>query len=356
MRPIHLAGRALVSTLGMSLAQAVAAIGLRSSTPPSRYALAGRGNGTAPYYAIPYQADGWENRARKLIGLVAQEAQADRARQGALFVATSAMDAAAAEDNLRDMDFHLLASRIAEWLDWSGPVYLVSTACTSGINAMLSALELLRSGSVSDALILGIEMDNHLTVPGFAALQLLAQDRCRPFAADRDGLILGEAVSALHLSAHETSSWRILGGANVVDGSQPTGATQAAVVEMCQRALRASGVDANQIDLIKVQAAGSPLNDAVEAAAMRQVFPELPGLVSLKPHIGHCMGASGIAEIALLLSCLEQGAWPVCPDAADPALEVRLATQAPRRVERLLATILGFGGSHACVVLERNPT
>lgn len=354
MKPVYLAGRALASVLGLNLAQAAATMNQPSRDEPSRYTLPGRANGTVPYFAIPYQADCRNKRAQELILRTALEAKADHARQGALFIATSAHDTDAAEQNIHEMDFHLLSSRIAGWLNWQGPVYLVSTACTSSINAILSAMELLQSGEMSEALVLGIELNNRLTVPGFAALQLLTQSKSKPFSAARDGLILGEAVVVLRLSTQEITPWRVLGGSNIVDGTQPTGASETAVLEMCQRALAASGIQPHQIDLIKVQAAGSLSNDSVEAAGLRQAFINLPALVSLKPLIGHCMGASGAAEIALLLSCLEQGLWPDPSDAADPALGVRLAARAPQQVRRLLATIIGFGGSHAAVVLERS--
>jgi 3-oxoacyl-[acyl-carrier-protein] synthase-1 len=145
----------------------------------------------------------------------------------------------------------------------------------------------------------------------------------------------------------------MLGGANVVDGSQPTGASAAAVVSMYQRALEASGLAAEAIDLIKVQAAGSPGNDAVEAQGLRDAFAVVPALVSLKSAIGHTMGASGAAEIALLTVCLEQGVWPKYADETDAGLGVVLTAAAPDKARRVLATILGFGGSHASVVLER---
>jgi 3-oxoacyl-[acyl-carrier-protein] synthase-1 len=143
-----------------------------------------------------------------------------------------------------------------------------------------------------------------------------------------------------------------LGGANVVDGANPTGASESALAAMFAQTLAASGLAADQIDLIKVQAAGSPGNDLAEARALRMAFEPVPALVSLKSSIGHTMGASGAAEIALLTACLESGAWPGPADAADPELGVELAVAVPP-VRRLLATILGFGGSHAAVVLER---
>jgi 3-oxoacyl-[acyl-carrier-protein] synthase-1 len=251
------------------------------------------------------------------------------------------------------MDYAAFSNKIAAWLEWSGPVYVISTACTSSLNALIAAQALLNAGEAEDALVLGIELDNQLTLGGFAALQLLSTGGSKPFGANRDGLVLGEAVAAMRLSTRETAQWKIEGGANVVDGSQPTGASAAAVVSMYQRALAASGLVADAIDLIKVQAAGSPGNDAVEAQGLREAFPIMPSLVSLKAAMGHTMGASGAAEIVLLTACMEQDAWPKYVAEADTELGVELAVSAPDKVRHVLATILGFGGSHASVVLGR---
>lgn len=344
--PVYLAGRALASALGMDLVQAVTAV-RHGGVAPAHYALPGQLNTTVPWLPIPYQAASWNDRVRQLVQDTAKVAEAERARHGALFIATSGLDG----QESGDMDFHALADRIAAWLQWQGPVHIVSTACTSSMNAVLTALELLRAGEVTDALVLGLELDNQLTVPGFAAMQLLTPTHSKPYAQDRDGLLLGEAVAMLRLSIQEHTPWRILGGANVVDGGQATSASATAVTIMCQRALTASGVSSRDIDLIKVQAAGSPGNDAAEAAGLLSAFGTVPPLVSLKPLLGHCMGASGAAEIVLLLSCLEQGVWPVVTHPAEPALGVQLAAQAPASVKCVLTNILGFGGSHTAVVL-----
>ena len=90
-----------------------------------------------------------------------------------------------------------------------------------------------------------------------------------------------------------------MGGANVVDGRNPSGTEASAVHAMCRDALERSGLRPADIDLIKVQAAGSPVNDAIEVEALKQVFEPLPPLVSLKSAIGHTLGAAGAAELAL---------------------------------------------------------
>ncbi len=352
MKTVHLAGRGLACSLGLDLPQAVAALA-RTPPLPAQHFVPGSLNGHYPYYEVPFQSESWDRRARQLVQHVAAEAGAARARQGVLFIASSSLDIGAAEEGAAQMDFGTFADKIGGWLDWEGPVYVVSTACTSSLNALLAAYAMLQQGDADDALVLGLELDGRLTMGGFAALQLLSPTHCKPFGAARDGLVLGEAVAALRLSTRETGVWQLLGGANVVDGAQPTSASPAAVESMCRRALAASSRSPEDVDLIKVQAAGSPGNDAAEAEGLYQVFASLPALVSLKAVMGHTMGAAGAAEIALLTATLEQGVWPEYMHEVDAELGVVLAAHAPNRVRTFLATILGFGGSHAAVVLER---
>ncbi len=353
MKPVQVAGRGLACSLGLDVLQALAALP-HSASNLSQYGLPGAMGGSYPFHSIPFRAATWDERARQLVQRVALEAGGAQARRGVLFLASSSLDIGAAEQGAAEMDFDAFANKIAGWLEWEGPVYLVSTACTSGINALLAARAMLQSGDAEDAMVLGLELENRVTLGGFAALQLLSPGGCRPFGAARDGLGLGEAVAALRLSLRETASWRLLGGANVVDGSQPTTASVDTVAAMYQRALTDSGLSAQSIDLIKVQAAGSPANDSVEADALCSTFSPMPALVSLKAAMGHTMGASAVAEIALLTACIEHGVWPAQEDHIDPALEVQFARRAPECAKRILATILGFGGSHASVILERN--
>lgn len=350
MKPVYLSGRGLACALGLDVDESLLA--LRQGGVSSAFiTLSGESSATYPYFTIPCQFGDWNERARKLVQRVAAEACASH--EGVLFIATSSFDIGAAEQGALQGGYRTFADKIAAWLDWSGPVYVISTACTSSINALLAAHALLSSGEVDEALVLGVELDNRLTLGGFAALQLLSSSSSKPFGAHRDGLVLGEAVSALRLSTRETSGWRLLGGASLVDGTQPTSASVSAVISMYQCALGKSGLSAGEIDLVKVQAAGSPGNDAVEAQGLRAVFPLLPTLVSLKGVMGHTMGASGAAELALLTASLENEVWPRYVDEMDESLGVNLAVWPPDSVRRVMMTILGFGGSHGTVILER---
>lgn len=350
MNAVYVAGRGLVSTLGPDVASAVSAVRAGGVDPVRR--------DVAPGVAWPFQAiddpdTAWWTRAQRLVLQAVSESGAlATARSGPLFVASSSVDIGGRErDGNFVPGFHHLAQRVAEWLSWSGPVFTVSTACTSSSNAVLSASAEIAAGRCTEALVIGIELENRLTVAGFGAMQLLSSHGARPLGLARDGLVLGEAVAVLHLSS-TPSRWRVAGGANVVDGTDPAGAVQSSVVAMCHQASARSGVPLAAIDLVKLQAAGSVGNDATEAAALREVFTDMPSLVSLKSMLGHTLGASGAAEIALLTACLEEGAWPSPTCEVDPALGVALTGARPPAVRHVLATILGFGGGHAAVVLE----
>ena len=353
-RDVYLAGTGLACALGLDLPDSVDALRRGGVRPTSIAAAEGH---AWPVYTLPGASTAipWLDRARDVIRRVALESGAlATARTGPLFVASSSHDVGHREQAAGfGGDVLEFADRIALWLDWSGPVYAVSTACTSSMNALLSAAALLRRGEADDALVLGVELGNRLTVAGFGAMQLLAPESARPCGAERKGLVLGEAVAALHLSS-TPARWRLAGGANVVDGRDPAGAVADAVEAMCRTALVQSGLSPSDIGLVKPQASGSPANDAVEVEALRRVFSPLPPLVSFKASIGHALGAAGAAEIALLLACLEAdvGAWPSADYPLDEALQVVLIRRAPRPLRHLLASIIGFGGGHTAVVLE----
>jgi 3-oxoacyl-[acyl-carrier-protein] synthase-1 len=354
MRAVPIVGRGLACALGLDVAGCVATLRAGGSPAGSRQLPGGMG-GEFPCFAIPFAGHDWYQRARSLVTRVAAEAGVQPGCRGTLFIATSSFDVGAVEAGVEGAtvgDYRPFIDAVAGWLGWAGPVYAISTACTSSLNALIAAQAMLDTGVVDEALVLGIELENRLTLGGFAALQLLSRTTSKPFGAGRDGLVLGESVAALRLVANGDAPWRLLGGANVVDGANPTGASEAALAAMIAQALAAGGLEAEQVDLVKVQAAGSPGNDLAEARALRAAFDTLPPLVSLKACMGHTMGASGAAEIALLTASLESGAWPVPAADVDPELGVELAAGAPP-VRRLLATILGFGGSHTSVALER---
>ena len=349
MRPVYLQGRGLVSSLGADLSAALQALG-RGGIAPGQVSLPG---GTHwPYFSIADAEPHWRLRARRCIEAAMQQAGVIACRHAPLFVASSSLEIGATESGVACLDDCLsFAEQIAQWLEWTGPVYLISSACISALQAMLAAATLIDSGTQDDAIVLGIELHNRFSLSGFAAMQLLTPTCPKPLGSERDGIALGEAVAVLHLSSRP-ARWRMCGGSNIVDGRDPTGTIALTVAQLCRQVLTASGLEAGDIDLIKLQAAGSPMNDRNELTGLATVFDPLPAVVTFKAALGHTLGASGAAEIALLTAALENKLWPHLNYQLDPGLCAGLCAAPPVSVRYLLAEILGFGGGYAGVILE----
>lgn len=348
-RPVYLHGRALASALGTNLDAAMVSVDAGPVRPQPLEAAPGN---HWPYYAIPVADEDGSARAAALVRTVMADSGADAWRDAPLILASSSLNVGALETGAPFLpDCQAFVEQLAGGLDWRGPLAWVSTACTSALVALLDACALVRTGQAEQVVVLGLELANRFSCAGFGAMQLLDAHSARPLAVDRGGLVLGEAVAALVVGA-QPARWRLCGGANRVDGANPAGAHRDAVSDMVRAALADSGLTAGDIDRIKLQAAGSPMNDAEELIGLRAVFDSLPELVSLKAAIGHTLGAAGAAELALLTACIEHGRWPEQPAITpDPALGACcVAPTAPAR--HTLLNILGFGGGHAGVILE----
>ena len=246
------------------------------------------------------------------------------------------------------------ATRLARCFGAGGPVLSVDTACTSGLTALGLAGDLLEAGACRHALVLGVELANRLSSDGFAALGLLSASAARPCDRERDGLVLGEAFAALLVST--SGPWRIAALSAEIDpsGLAAPAPNEQVIGRAMRAALSAAGWRAGDVDLLKLQSGGSPIGDLAEARAIRAIFPAPPGMVSLKGAIGHTLGASGPAELALLLSALARGRVPATHGFAQPDPELGLAPAGGDggAVRRVLFNLAGFGGTVAALALE----
>jgi 3-oxoacyl-[acyl-carrier-protein] synthase-1 len=358
MTSIYVAGAALVSARGADLAQAVEAVRAGTIDHGACVIPSIDGDRTIPYFAMPV-GDATEILVRTCRAALS-DADLGDVKDIALIVGSSSLQIAEAERDASARvvgDMSTIARRVKAALAIEGCDYTVNTACTSSAHALLMAHTLVRAGACRAALVLGIEFANLVTAAGFQAMQLLGTS-ARPFDVARDGMVLGEAAAAIVLTAESSApAPRLLGGANSIDTSSPTGAdaSGAAMTTLMRRALERAGVTTRDIGLIKAQAAGSRANDAVEALALAQLFDNVPAVTSLKGYVGHLLGASGCAELALLVGCWRAGFTPAAAgcDTPDPALPLRPMDRHSFDVPRYaLLNTVGFGGGQAAIVLD----
>lgn len=241
----------------------------------------------------------------------------------------------------------------------SGKSFAFQTACTSSANAVLSAARMIELGWCKHALVVGVEVANLATIAGFSSLQLIAAE-LKPFDKDRQGIVLGEGIGAVVLSAasHDDRGLHIRAGGTNIDSyrvtmSSPDGAV---IAELQQEVLKRSSVDASEILGIKAHGTGSPMNDSGEAAVIQRVFASPPPVCALKSYIGHTLGACGVNELILMTASLGAGLFPATPgfDEVDPALGITPTLELTSARDGLyLLNYFGFGGHNTVMIVEQ---
>ncbi len=249
-----------------------------------------------------------------------------------------------------------------------GPVYAVTSACASSNHALASAADQLRLGR-ADVMLAG-GADAPLVygfLKGWEALRAVARDTCRPFSADRDGLIIGEAAGMLVLETFEHATAR---GATILaelagvgmsgdagDIVSPTVEGPAAAMLSC---LADAGLSPGDIDYVNAHGTGTKANDQIETTAIRRAFgadADRLSVSSTKSMHGHCMGASGAIEAIACIMAIRDGVVPPTANYrerdAECDLDVTPNVAREREVRAAMSNAFAFGGTNAVVAFKQ---
>ncbi|MND67422.1 3-oxoacyl-[acyl-carrier-protein] synthase 2 [compost metagenome] len=259
------------------------------------------------------------------------------------------------------------ADFLADWLQLSGPAYVISTACTSSAKALMSARRLLDLGICDAVLCGGVDTLCTLTLNGFSALEALSNQRCNPFSRNRDGINIGEAA-ALFVMSKAPGAIALLGAGASSDAhhiSAPDPSGQGALQAM-EKALAQARLTPGQIDYVNLHGTATAHNDAMESLAVHTLFPHGVACSSTKPMSGHTLGAAGALEAAfcwLTLAPYNPGSrlpphvWDGQPDSALPHLQLVQANDClPVKGPRyLMSNSFAFGGNNVCLIFGDAP-
>jgi 3-oxoacyl-(acyl-carrier-protein) synthase len=198
--------------------------------------------------------------------------------------------------------------KIAGLYSIKGFTNTINTACSSSSNAIMMGMRLIKSGKVKRAIVGGSESLSKFTVNGFNSLQILAQDKCKPFDDNRDGLNLGEAAAYLVLESEDICSdkerWgRVAGAGNSNDAFHPSALSDnaAGVTKCIELALKDADILPARIGYINAHGTGTRNNDEVELAGFAKIFSVIPPFSSTKSYTGHTLAASGALEAVFCL-------------------------------------------------------
>ena len=260
---------------------------------------------------------------------------------------------------------------------FTGPNSTNAMSCASGTIAVGEAWRLIRDGLADVALAGGVEAPlSPLCFGAFAIIRAMStrneepERACRPFDRGRDGFIMGEGACTLVLERYEHAVARgariyaeICGYANTNDAHHMTAprpdGSQAA--RAMRTALAIAGIDANDVDYVNPHGSSTPLNDATESNAIKQVLGERAYQIPVsgtKPYHAHALGASGAIEAAVCCLTFEKGWIPPTLnfDDGDESCDLDYVKGGGRSATPnvCITNSFGFGGINASLVLRRS--
>ena len=271
--------------------------------------------------------------------------------------------------------YNASSSNIAIRFKTRGPNITVSTACSSGANAMGQAFHLIRYGHAdrmiaggADAPVTPVVMDAWKEMRVLSTKNETPARACKPFSANRDGFVLAEGAGIVVLEELELARERgahiyseVIGYGSTADASHITFPDPEGEAHAIMRALKDAGVAPEEIDHISAHGTATRLNDASETEAIKRVFGrrayEIP-INSIKSMIGHSMGAAGAIEfIATVLAIQEKVIPPTINfEEADPQCDLDYVIEGARIVDgraplrTAISNSFGFGGNNAVLV------
>ena len=271
---------------------------------------------------------------------------------------------------------NMVSGRVSIQLGLKGPVETVVTACTSGTNAIGEAFRMIAHGQADVMFAGGTEAAvSPAAVAGFASMKAMSTRNdeptkaSRPFAADRDGFVMGEGSGIVVLEelehakargAHiyaEVVGYGTNGDAYHISSPAPGGIQARKCMEL---ALNDAGIKPEEVDYINAHGTSTSINDANETLAIKQLFGEHASKLavnSTKSMTGHLLGAAGAIEAIVMAMAIETG--KVHPtinlDNPDPELDLDYVSDGARdmKVDVALSNSFGFGGHNGTIVVRR---
>ncbi|MEM8980347.1 MAG: beta-ketoacyl-[acyl-carrier-protein] synthase family protein [Pseudomonadota bacterium] len=260
------------------------------------------------------------------------------------------------------------ASHVSMEYNLRGPSFTVATACASSNHAMGQAFAMIRSG-VAQVMITG-GSESMLVFGGVKAwegLRVMSRDACRPFSANRNGMVQGEGAGVFVFEDMELAQARgaeilaeVVGFSMSSDASDIVMPSKQGAARAISGALKDAKLSAQDVGYINAHGTGTAANDKTECAAVAQVFgahADQLMISSTKSMHGHLIGGTGAVELLACIMALRDGviAPTIGYEEPDPecALDVVPNEAREARVDAVLSNAFAFGGLNAVLALKR---
>ena len=272
-----------------------------------------------------------------------------------------------ANSSLMTHDNGRTTERIAAQLGISGYIGTISTACSSGANAIMQGARLIEGNKLDRVIAGGSEPLASFDIKGFSSLGIYDNGICKPFDDNRMGLNMGEGAEFLVLENEYSISMSgnkpicvLAGWGNATDAFHQTASSpdgKGAAMAMTN-ALAKSGITAHKIDYVNAHGTGTGNNDLSESMAFKSVFgSNMPVFSSTKGFTGHTLAAAGAIEAVYCVQSIQRQAVLPNLNFATPMKETGMkpGTSFQRaNIEFVLSNSFGFGGNCTCLIFQKS--
>lgn len=260
-----------------------------------------------------------------------------------------------------------VASSVSKHLGIKGPVFSVSSACSSGAHAIIQGSMMIQQGLVDVALVGGTDAPfPYVLMKAWEAMRVVSDEVCRPFSKNRKGMSLGEGAGILVLESEEHAKKRgariyaeLAGYAMSADAGHITRPDVDSIAKTMRKALDSAGVNINDVDYVNAHGTGTQSNDVAETQALHQVFGDHAkdlAVSSTKSMHGHALGASSAIELIASVLAIHHSTIPPTVNLTEPDEECDLdyVSDGPRqqKVDTAISNSFAFGGLNAVLVLK----
>ncbi|CAM4489754.1 beta-ketoacyl-[acyl-carrier-protein] synthase family protein [Paenibacillus tarimensis] len=263
----------------------------------------------------------------------------------------------------------IIAEHMTDYFGFGGSCWTITNACAAGNLAIARAMDELMAGRADVMVAAGVDAMSWVAFTGFSSLRAMTPDLCRPFDADRRGLMLGEGAGAIILERESNARRRgarplarLMGYGLSSDAhhiTQPDPGAEGSIRAM-ERAIEMAGIDKGAIGYVSAHGTGTQANDRMESVALRSVFKDSIITSSIKGHIGHTLGAASAIEAVVCVKALASGWLPptINMRRQDPDCRVRVIANEPLAMHTsyIMSNAYAFGGVNSSIIIGRAET
>ncbi|MBQ9872077.1 MAG: beta-ketoacyl-ACP synthase II [Eubacterium sp.] len=271
---------------------------------------------------------------------------------------------------------NIAAAQIAISKGLKGPSLTVSTACSSGIDAITTGIMLIEQDMADAVICVGAEAaTSPLTILGLSSIHALSRNNedpehaSRPFDLNRDGFVMAEGGGAVIIEKEESALKRdarircsVAGYANSTDGYHVTSPHPEGIAAIfcMKQSLEVAGLPLTAVDYINAHGTSTPKGDIIEVGAIKSLFGDHAyklAVSSTKSSTGHLMGAGGTVETIACIKALEEDILPptINQTTPDPECDLDFVPNEARKtpVNVAMCNAFGFGGQNASILLKK---